>query len=176
MTERARILKAGGILLGLVIAGLIVGFVLVNRGNGNSPGPNPSPTSTDPKAQVEQAYLRYWDVYADALLRLETSKLEQVLTGDALENVRDQVKQQRSKNEPVRVRVEHKYTVILTGEETASVEDTYVNHTVRIDPQTQEPKERDPNERVRRTYTMKKVDGVWKVANIIGFRPASPSP
>ncbi|MGH2728816.1 MAG: IMS domain-containing protein [Actinomycetota bacterium] len=176
MTERARTLRVGGILLALVVAGLVLGFVLVNRGNGTAPKQTSSPAPTDPKAQVEQAYLRYWDVYADALLRLDTAKLGDVLTGEALANVRSQVEQQRTKNEPVRVRVEHNYRIVIMDATTSSVDDTYVNHAVRIDPQTKQPTEADPNESVRRTYTLKKVDGVWKVSNIIGYRSGSPSP
>lgn len=176
MTDRARVLKVGGALLGLLIAGLVVGFLLTARDKSPSPNSSPTPATGDTRTQIEQAYLRYWDVYADALISLDTSSLNEVLTGDALENVRRQVADQRSKNEPVRVRVEHDYRILIVDQATASVEDTYINHTVRVDPQTKQPTEPDPNDRVRRTYTMKKVDGVWKVSNIIGFRSGSPSP
>ena len=176
MTERARVLKVGGIFLGLLIVGLVIGFVLAARDGSPSPNSSLTPGAGDTRTQIEQAYLRYWDVYADALLRLDTSRLGGVLTGEALDNVRRQVEEQRSKNEPVRVRVEHQHQILIVDQTTASVEDNYLNHTVRIDPQTKQPTEPDPNDRVRRTYTMKKVDGVWKVANIIGFRSGSPSP
>src|SRR6266545_5140195 len=89
VTERARVLKVGGALVALLIAGLVVGFLTLG-GNG-SPSPSPSSptgnsaTSTDTRAQIEQAYLHTWDVWADSLLRLDPSQLPEVLTGRALE-------------------------------------------------------------------------------------------
>lgn len=170
MTERARTLKIGGALLALVLVGLVVGFILAARDNSPSPNSTSTPTSTDTKAQVEQAYLRYWDVYTEANLKLDVSRLEEVLSGDALKIVRDQIEEQKSKNQPVRIRVEHDYQVILVDAVTATVEDSYVNHSQRLDPKTGQPVDPDPNQRVRRTYTLKKVSGTWKVAFIVGLK------
>lgn len=170
MTERARVLKVGGVLLGLLVIGLVVGFVLAARDGGPSPNSSPSATPTDLRVQVEQAYLRYWDVYAEANLNLDTSRLAEVLTDDALKDVRDQIEEQKAKNQPVRIRVEHDYHVILVDPSTATVEDTYVNHSQRLDPKTGQPVDPDPNQRVRRTYTLKKVSGTWKVSFVVGFK------
>jgi len=172
MADRARVLAVGGTLLGLIIIGLVVGFILLGDDNTtpNAGNSSPSPTPTDVRAQVEQAYLRYWDVYADALLRLDPSGLDQVLTGDALENHLMQVNEHKANNEPVRISVEHDYLITIADETSASVDDNYVNHSVRLDPETMEPTEEDPNRRIRRTYTMKKVDGTWKVTLVVGFR------
>lgn len=120
--------------------------------------------------QVEQAYLRYWDVYTEANRNLDTSRLAEVLTGDALRDVRDQIEEQKAKNQPVRIRVEHDYHVILVDASTATVEDTYVNHSQRLDPKTGQTVDPDPNQRVRRTYTLKKVNGTWKVSFVVGFK------
>lgn len=169
MAERARVLKVGGVLLGLLVVGLVVGFLLANRGGESPPDSSPSPT-TDVRAQVEQAYLRQWDVYAEANLKLDTSRLEEVLTGDALRIVRDQIEEQKAKNQPVRIRVEHDYRILLVDEMTATVEDNYVNHSQRLDLKTGQPVEPDPNQRVRRTYTLKKVNGTWKVSFVVGFK------
>lgn len=175
MTDRARVLTVGGVLIGLVIIGLVVGFVVLNDDNRPpNGGVSPSPTPTDVRAQVEQAYLRYWDVYADALLRLDASRLDEVLSKEALENHRQQVDELRGKNQPARVSVEHDYVITLVNDTTASVEDNYISHTVALDPETKEPVEKDPNTRVRRSYTLEKVNGVWKVTLIIGFRSGSP--
>lgn len=170
--ERARVLKVGGALLALLIAGLVAGFLAL--GGNSSPPPSSatdnSVTPTDPRTQVEQAYLRAWDVWADSLLRLDPSRLPEVLTGEALDLVTAQVEEQREKNEPVRIRVEHDYQVVLINASTASVDDRYINHSVRLDPETLEPVEDDPNERVHRTFTMRLVDGTWKIAEIIEYK------
>lgn len=171
MTQRARVLAVGGALLGLITIGLVVGFVLVG---GDNPTPNastsPSPTPTDERAQIEQGYLHGWDVWADALKRLDDSRLPEVLTGDALTKITAQVKRQRDKNQPVQIRVEHNYRITVASETTASVDDNFVNHNVRLDPKTMEPIEKDPNKRVRNTFTMRLVGGTWKISDIIEFR------
>ena len=175
MAERRRVLAVGGGLLGLVVVGLVVGLLLLNRHETPPPAHvSPSPSATDVRAQVEQAYLHYWEAYADALLRLDPSRLGEVLAGDALEHQRQQVEEQRANNQPVRIRVEHDYVITLVDQATASVEDNYVSHSVRLDPQTMQPIEEDPNRQVRRSYTMKKVGGVWKATLVIGFGSSSP--
>ncbi|MGH9201411.1 MAG: nuclear transport factor 2 family protein, partial [Vicinamibacterales bacterium] len=136
----------------------------------NAGNSSPSPTPTDVRAQVEQAYLHYWDVYAEAMRSLDSSRLGEVVAEDALENHRSQVGEQKQKNQPVRISVEHDYRITIVNDSSASVEDNYVNHSVRLDPQTKEPVEEDPNKRVRRTYTLKKVDGTWRVTLVVGFR------
>jgi hypothetical protein len=173
LTERARILKVGGALLTLLIAGLVVGFLALDRKGGSAPpATSPtlsSPSPTDVRAQVEQGYLRAWDVWADSLLRLDPSRLSEVLTGKALQLVTAQVNAQRGKNQPVRVRAEHSYTIVLINTTQASVDDHYINHNVRLDPATLQPIEEDPNERVHRKFTMELVDGTWKIADIIEY-------
>lgn len=171
MAERARTLKVGGALLALVVIGLVIGFVVVNRGNGTPPNPSASsPTPTDPKNQVEQAYLRHWDVYAEALRNLDAGRLSEVLTGAALTTVTRQIEEQRRMNQPVRVRAEHNYRITLLNDTTASVDDNYINHSVRLDGRTGEPIEKDPNQRVHKSYTLKKVNDTWKVSDIIAYR------
>ena len=171
MGQRTRVLVVGGILLGLIAVGLVIGFVLIGGdSDGNGSSPSRTPTATDVRAQVEQAYLHYWDVYAAAMLNLDESHLPEVLAEDALANHRSQVEEQRRKNQPVRIEVEHSYRITLVGDDKASIEDNYINHSVRLDPRTKKPIESPPNTRVRRTYTLKKVNGTWKVTLIVGFR------
>ena len=171
MADRARVLAVGGTLLGLIIIGLVVGFILLGDDNTtpNAGNSSPSPTSTDVRTQVEQAYLNAWDVWAYALLRLDTSRLPDVLTGNALDTINTQVERQRGRNQPVRVSAEHDYMITLASDTRASVDDNYVNHNVRLDPETMEPIEEDPNERVRLTFIMTLVGGTWKISEIVGF-------
>jgi hypothetical protein len=178
VSERARVLKVGGSLLGLVLIGLVIGFLAL-RGDGGSPPAstseteNPTPTPTDVRAQVEQAYLHAWDVWAEALLELDPSGLDEALTGPALELVTEQVAAQAEKNQPVRIRAEHNYRIVMIDDATASVDDRYVNHSVRLDPETGDPIEEDPRFEEHRSFTMRLVDGTWKIARIIEYDESS---
>lgn len=125
-------------------------------------------TAYDPTAvegQVEAAYLRSWDVYADAVYNLELDEqaLAEVYAGEHLETKRDEIKRRIAEGRAALVRVEHDYTIQLVDETTAVVIDQYVNHQVLIDPATKEPIEPDPNERVVDATTVTRVEGGWRV-------------
>jgi hypothetical protein len=170
-----RVLIAGASVLAVLAALFIAGYFLLADRNGDSPkDASPSPSPTDPRSEIEQAYLRFWDVYAKAALELDADPLNNVASGEALRLLKAQVEEQRGKNQPFRVRVEHNYQIVFPipgqGDDTASVDDRYVNHTVRLDPQTKEPIEPDPNAPTHDTYTLKKVNGKWMVTEIIEHR------
>ncbi|MGH2739462.1 MAG: hypothetical protein ACRDH6_03105 [Actinomycetota bacterium] len=176
MTTRVRTLAVGGVLIAIVGGGLLVGFFAMDDDDGASgatpttpPPTSPSETPTDVKADVEQAYLAAWDVWADALEQLDPSLLQEAFTGPALQVVTDQVEEQRRKNEPVRIRAEHNYRINVIDAQTASIEDRYINHNVRLNPETLEPVEPDQETRVRRSFTLKLVDSTWKIAEIIEY-------
>ncbi len=176
MTTRGRTLAVGGALLAIVAGGLLVGFLALGDDGQSSgatettPHTSPSDTPTDPRAQVEQAYLDAWDVWEEALVQLDASRLSGVFTGSALDVVTNQVEEQKRKNEPVRIRAEHNYSITMIDSETASVEDRYINHNVRLDPETLEPIEPDQETRVRRSFTLALVDSTWKIAEIIEYQ------
>jgi hypothetical protein len=176
MSERARTLKVGGSLLAILVLGLGLGFAC-SKSN-RSPGANgsPSPTPTDPKVAVERGYLHAWDVWADALLRLDPSKLSEAMTGNALARVTSQVETQRHKDQPVRIRAEHDYRIVMVDAATFSVDDNYINHSVRLDPKTMQPIEKNPNQHVHESFTMRLVSGIWKLADVIEYKSSSPSP
>lgn len=170
-----RTLIVGGALI-LVLAAIFTGayFLLADRTETPSNDTTPSPEPTDPLAEIERDYLRHWEVWAEANLKLQPELVGAVATGAALEALTEQVSQQKEKNQPVRIRVEHNHRIIYpvpdVGPDTATVEDNYINHSVRLDPDTMEPIEPDPNDQVRVSFTLKKVDGRWKVAEVIRFR------
>ena len=176
MTSRGRTLVVGGALLSAVAAGVLAGFLVIggNEGSpattGTTPTTSPSGTPSDVRAQVEQVYLHAWDVWADALLRLDPSRLPEAFTGRALQLVTAQVKQQIQKDQPVRIRAEHNYMITIMDAMTASVDDRYINHNVRLDLNTLEPIEKEPNRPEHRSFTMKLVNGTWKIERIIEYR------
>jgi hypothetical protein len=173
LTRRAWL--AGGVIV-VVLAAIFAGwyFVLSDRDARLDDLNSPSPTPVDALAQIERDYLRHWEVWARANLELKPELLEEVATGAALDALTQQVQAQKEMNQPVRIRVEHNYRIVYpvpaADPDTATVEDSYINHSVRLDPETMEPIEEDPNEQVRVSFTLKKVDGRWKVAEIIEFR------
>jgi len=174
MSPRSRTLTVGGVLLAALVAGLLVGFLALGNddpssGTTTTPQVTTSATPSDPRAQVEQAYLHAWDVWADALLQLDASRLPEAFTGRALELITGQVEEQSQSNEPVQIRAEHNYTITILDAQTASVDDRYINHNVRLDPDTLEPIEEDPNRREHRSFTLKLVDGIWKIERIIEY-------
>lgn len=170
-----RTLIAGVSVLAVLAVLFVGGYLLLSDRDGavlNDASPTPSPA--DPRSEIEQAYLRFWNVYARASLELEPDLMDEVAIGEALSGLKAQIEEQRNKNQPVRVRVEHNYQVAFPipgqAEDVASVDDRYVTHSVRLDPETMEPIEPDPNAPTHHTYTLRKVDGTWKVAEIIEQR------
>jgi hypothetical protein len=177
MTTRVRTLAVGGVLLAVVGGGLLVGFVALGDDDGASgstpttpPPTSPSDAKMDERADVEQAYLDHWDVYSESVLNLDGSHLSEVFAGAALREVQAQLEELIEENQPARVRVEHNYRITIIDADTASVDDRYINHSVRLDPETMEPVEPDPNQRVHKSYTLKKVDGLWKVTDVILYQ------
>lgn len=163
-----RALIAGAIILGVLAAGFVaVYFLLGDRNGGPSNNSSPSPSPADVRTQVEQRYLRYWDVWKEANLELDSSILDEVMAEDALEKARRVIEQAKQNNEPVLIRVQHNYTIsILT--DFVSIDDSVLDRSVRVDPQTMKPVGPERNEVVRNTYTLKKVGGQWKVTFVTG--------
>lgn len=125
-------------------------------------------TAYDPAAvegQVEAAYLRSWDVYADAVynLQLDEQALAEVYADPLLGVIRDEVSRRVADRRAAHVRVDHQYEIQITGPGTAAVVDSYVNHQVLIDPETREPIEADPNRTIVDAFTLRFVDGGWLV-------------
>lgn len=125
-------------------------------------------TAYDPAAiegQVEAAYLRSWDVYADAVYHLELDEqaLAEVYADPLLAVRRDEISSRISDGRASYVQVEHDYEIQITGPDTAAVVDSYRNHQVLIDPNTKEPVEADPDEVIVDAFTLRSVDGQWVV-------------
>ena len=173
-------------IVAVALVALLGASLLVARavGTDDAPGPTKSPASADspatpetspsptprpltPREAVKEAYLRQWEVYSRAVRTLRPRGLRQVLTGEALEVVRREVARLARKQTAVRVRVKHDIAIAIVDANTAAVDDRYVNHSVTIDPASGKPTERDPNELIHEVYTLKKVQGVWKVSAIV---------
>ena len=175
-TNTKRVLLAAAALLALLALGLLIAQAGGGNGDGDSvahespspsvPSHDESPTTENEKGAVREAYLLQWDVYAQAVQTLETERLNEVFTGDALRAVRREVRDLQREGLGVRVRVEHDLRIRIADAVTAVVIDRYENHSIEFEQETGKPTERDPKERILEAYTLKKVDGVWKVSAI----------
>jgi hypothetical protein len=128
-------------------------------------------TAYDPAAvegQVEAAYLRSWDVYADAVydLELDEAALEEVYAERSLQTRREEIESRISEGRAALVKIDHGYQVVIVDPSTAAVIDEFTNHQVLIDPETKEPIEPDPAEVLLVNFQMKLIDGGWKVTLI----------
>jgi hypothetical protein len=172
-----RIAMVGGSLAAFIAAVVVSGLVITSasRDRTSDNHATPTPTQTNAKVEIERAYLAYWDAYTKALIKLDAAPFDGITMGEALDAARSFVQEQTAKNQPIRVRVEHNYRIALVREDFASVDDTFISHSVRLDGNTKEPIEPDPKTSIRNSYTLRKVEGKWKVAEIIGYEE-SPSP
>lgn len=132
-------------------------------------------TAYDPatiEGQVEAAYLKSWDVYAAAVydLVLDESALAEVYAEEHLDTKRSEIQRRIGDGRAAWVRLEHDYSIQLTGPSTAVVVDRYRNHQVLIDPVTKEPVEADPDAEVVDVTTLKLFGAIWKVTRIEGLQ------
>ncbi len=136
----------------------------------SSPAPtSPQPTSTpDPEAEVIRAYLRYWELYAEAVLNLDHSVLIGAASEEELQQVQEEIETLRADGVALRILIEHRPTVIeLTGT-TATVFDEMTNNSFYVDPDTHEPPEGEGSgETLVDTFFLEKVDGQWMVIRSI---------
>ncbi len=134
--------------------------------------PSTTTTAFDPasvEGQVEAAYLKSWDVYADAVyhLRLDEQALSSVYAERSLDSKRTEINDRISDGRAALVNVEHNYEITVVDDgRTAHVIDQFVNHQVLIDPETKRPVEADPNEVLLFNFQLKQSDGEWRVTLI----------
>lgn len=171
MENKSRPLLVGGVMAAVILGGLALGFFLLQSPDRSSgPSESPTPAATEERVQVEKAYLRFWDAWAKANETLDPTVLDDAMTGEALAQARALVEEGRAKNEPIRIRVEHNYHIVITHESLATVEDSFLDRSVELEPETGQPVGPEVNETIRNSYTLKKEGGTWKVAEIIAYR------
>ncbi|MFL6204991.1 MAG: hypothetical protein ACJ739_06540, partial [Acidimicrobiales bacterium] len=133
----------------------------------------PSSTTTtafDPasvKGQVEAAYLKSWDVYADAVydLVLDEAALAEVYGDELLKVTRAEIQRRIDERRAALVEVDHDYSIDLTADDKAVLVDRYVNHQVLIDPETKKPIEADPNTAIADAFDLRREGARWIVVN-----------
>ena len=138
-----------------------------------APERQPSTTTTafDPasvEGAVEAAYLRSWDVYADAVynLELDEAALADVYAGEGLTTLREEIQRRIDDETPSLVRVDHSYGIAIAGSTAANVIDNITNHQTLIDPVSMRPVEEDPNQVQLLNFKMSLIDEKWRVTVI----------
>jgi len=164
----------------------IATIVLAACGGGDA-SPTPTPTATvaasptvtptEPPAtatpsleeiaeEVAEAYLAYWDAYAEAVLNLDASLVEGFAAGEELESIRAEIEELRAEGVAMRVVVEHDFAVVDVTSTDAIVIDELVNNSFYVDPETKEPSEGQGSGAVLQyTFLMELIDGRWMVAS-----------
>jgi hypothetical protein len=159
----------------LVLGVLVLGAVACSDGEANGPSASlTTPPSTEVQTveqEVEAAYLRSWEVYAEAMLNLDPSGLGESYASPQIERTRADVVARKSDGRPARISVEHDYRVAELRVDSALVVDRYRNHSVLLDPKTKAPVEADPNEVIVEQYTLRRVSSGWKVVDIARSQP-----
>lgn len=117
--------------------------------------------------EIEAAFQKYLQIYSQAVWELDASHLHEVLAGQALRWVTDEVNQLKAEGRPVKiVEEERKVALARVTETSATVVDDYVSRSVYVDPQTKQPLPRTkPPTRVRQSYELRKIDGIWKIVD-----------
>ena len=141
-------------------AGTVAGAV-------TSPSPARTTPGETPAQEVEQAYQKYLQIYSDAVWNLDTRLLGEVLDGQALTLVTDEVNQLKSSGRPVKVIEDDRQTVVVRASDTtATLVDEYTSRSVYANPKTRQLLPRDtPPVRVRQSYEFRKTVGVWKIVD-----------
>lgn len=174
----ARYLTAVAITLATVLLGAGCGddaesappSTTVSAAPSTTAAPSTASTTLSAKAELLAAYERSWDVYADALRRLDPSQLHTVFAGNALKLAQQEVAEHKANRQPSMVRVTHRARVLLVTATDGVVQDHYTNHSVLVDPATGKPTEPDPNEVVYQRQSLRRTNGVWKVVEVIEER------
>jgi hypothetical protein len=116
------------------------------------------------EGQVEQAYLRSWDVYAAAVydLVLDEEALASVYAGNLLTVTTQEIRDRIAEGRAAFVDLSHSYQVNVLGPRSAAVVDRYQNHQVLVDPISKDPVEPDPNETIVDVFTLERTDRGWR--------------
>lgn len=122
--------------------------------------------TTPLEREVEDAYLRYWDVLKLAYLTLDTSRLSEVMAGAELSRQEAAIRDLQSKGRAAKLEVDHRMVFASVSPERAVVYDEYQNRSLFIDPATKQEfatKEAPGAEKI--SFELRKVSGSWKVVD-----------
>lgn len=122
--------------------------------------------------EVEQAYLKYWVVYSEAMYTLDVSRLSEVAAGERLKQATAEVEKLKAQRKAAKIDVEHRFVVFDVTANSAGVHDEYTNNSYAIDPETKQPLGTPGrSESIVDTYFLERTGGVWKVVRGVRESP-----
>ncbi|MFN8473870.1 MAG: hypothetical protein U0822_16895 [Anaerolineae bacterium] len=120
--------------------------------------------------EIEAAYLHYWQVLAEANLTLDTSRLPEVAADKELVQAQQQVNDLKAQGRAAKLDVEHRTAFAKVTPTQAVIADEYLNKSVFVDPVTKEElKTSSPPTVEKLSFTMRKIDGQWKVVEALRY-------
>ena len=129
--------------------------------------PTPGPTvSPELAAEIGDAYKQYWDVRAQALYDLDTSRLQEVMAGEHLAAAEELIGQLRAEGHAIQTSIDHKYIVVEANSTDATLVDRYVDQSVWVDAQTHFPITSPTGQVFTEQYSFSKLDGTWRVVSL----------
>ena len=155
------------------------GFILGRQLQQQSPGDAAPVASSSPATdadsieidvalleEVQAAYSRFWDIRTEAAFNLDVSRLPEVMDGPALEREREQIADLEARGVAAVIEAEHEVGLLSLSPEDAELYDEYLNRSYVVDRATKEPVGTpEPEEVVKVSFRLRKIDGVWKVVD-----------
>jgi hypothetical protein len=165
----------------LALTVLLYALAACNGGNDKDKGDTtPTADNTTPEAtatstpsvedEVSAAYLKYWDVYADAVFSLDGADLPSVMTGSELDRTVAEIDRLRQQNRAAKIEVEHNLFIVELDPTAgaASVRDEYANHSYFVNADTKEIIGQPAGgEIIKDTYFLTRVGETWKVRDSV---------
>lgn len=125
-----------------------------------------TPTLEELEAEVAEAYLAYWDAYAEAVLELDVSLVEGFAAGAELERISEEIESLRADNTAARMVVEHDFVVVHATATEAVVIDELINNSFTVDPTTKLPEQGEgAGTALRDTVHLEVIEGRWTVVS-----------
>lgn len=124
--------------------------------------------------EVVSAYLRAWEVWADACLTLDPAPLASAFAQPELDRARGYVDRLRAGGQVLRLDAEHRLTVLELDGETALLLDEVTDRSVYLDPTTRRPLPRAarsaPSGPEQLRCLLRRTDAGWRVIELVWER------
>lgn len=116
--------------------------------------------------EIEEAYLRYWNILVQGYLTLDSTQFAEVMAGAELARQQQEVRDLRLRGRAAKLEVTHRAAMSEIASDRAVVYDEYLNRSVFVDPTTkQELPASEPPETERISFELRKIDSKWKVTD-----------